>query len=382
MAQQQEQSFAIEKAAPAHLQETSAASRAATATALVQARCVMAIQRPRDWDTVRTKLLRECQRPGFAKAGVYRKPVGGGKTVNGSSVRFAEAAMRYAGNIDVKNEVVHEDEASVTVQVSVLDLETNAGSESSVRVQKTVERASSIGRTVLGKRVNSDGKPVFIVVATEEELVMKINSQVSKARRNLIVQFIPGDITEECKIECQRVFADRTAEDPDAARKQMYDDFAEYDVTPAQIKAHLGHGNPPTVKELSMLRELHSALATGETTWAAITEDQTSDAERKRNEALKAATESAGTATVAVPVVAPVAKNPPSAPANDQPKPRGDVEDALIRIGNCPPEEVEYLRSELRTYEWNRAEISKIAAQFDRVTISSKAPLREPGQEG
>jgi len=379
MTQQQEQNFAIQRVADTNIQETAAASRAASAVALVQARCVMALQRPRDWETVRVKLLKECQRPGFAEAAVYRKPMGGGKKIEDVSIRFAEAAMRYAGNLDVKSETVHEDESSITVQVSAIDLETNAGSETSVRIQKTVERRSSAGRVVLSKRVNSDGENVFIVVATEDEMVGKVNSFVSKARRNLIQQFIPGDIVEECKLECQSVYADKTAKDPDTARRRMFDDFARYDVTPAQIREYLGHSNPPTVKELEELRGLHAALATGETTWSAIVDTDRSELKTKQASTMEAL-KSQQAQPVAAPT--PAARKTPSAPVNEAPLPRGDVEDALQRMRDCPLEDLGHLAAELRNvFSWTDDEKAKMRSAFSARRKPNKPASPEPDPE-
>jgi hypothetical protein len=361
MTQPNEQTFAIEKVGPSNLQETAATSRAAAATALVQARCIMAIQRPRDWDTVRTKLLKECLRPAFAKAAVYRKPCGGGKYAEGASVRFAEAAMRYTSNVHVSSETIHEDEASLTIQVMAMDLETNVTTSAEVRVQKTVERASASGRTVLGKRTNSQGNATYIVAATDDEILTKTNALLSKARRNLIMQLLPGDIAEECRQACKTTTADRDAKDPDSARKQMYDDFAEYDVTPAQIKAYLGHSNAPSVKELQALRELHAALSTGETTWTAITEDQRSDAERGKAEVLGAITKQPLPA-----VVVPELKTT---------KPAGDLEDAIARLTNAPPDEVDHIANELRTeYRWTAEQGAKLKATLAKLKPVSVDP--------
>src|SRR3990167_8355491 len=72
--------------------ETSTALLAAQAEAMVKARFVVAMQRPRDFDDVRAKLLRACERPGFAGSATektwgaawYHKPVGDG--VEGFSI--------------------------------------------------------------------------------------------------------------------------------------------------------------------------------------------------------------------------------------------------------------------------------------------------------
>ena len=66
---------------------------AAQGRAQVQARYLMARQNPRDWDLVRQRVLKDCDRPFFADAALYSKPMGNSK-VTGLSIRFAEAAQR------------------------------------------------------------------------------------------------------------------------------------------------------------------------------------------------------------------------------------------------------------------------------------------------
>ncbi|HYG12344.1 MAG TPA: hypothetical protein VD835_20545, partial [Pyrinomonadaceae bacterium] len=98
--------------------ETSTTALAAQAKAQIEARYIVAMQRPRDMDTVRTKLLKECSRPGFAKVARYSKPVGGSK-IEGPSIRFAEAALRCMGNVVPESFVVWDDEEKRVVRVSV-----------------------------------------------------------------------------------------------------------------------------------------------------------------------------------------------------------------------------------------------------------------------
>ena len=57
----------------------------------VEARIASARRWPRSIMRVRERLLADCQRPRFAEAARYRKPVGGGQTAEGWSVRFSEA---------------------------------------------------------------------------------------------------------------------------------------------------------------------------------------------------------------------------------------------------------------------------------------------------
>jgi hypothetical protein len=55
----------------------------------------------------------------------------------------------------------------------------------------------------------------------------------------------------------------------------------------------------------------------------------------------------------------PAAK--PAAP----PPPKGDTEDALQRIYDCPPDELSYLKDELRGFKWTRDEGEKIKVAFE-----------------
>src|ERR1051325_11866299 len=78
--------------------ETASRAVAAREEAAVKARYIMALERPRDLDLVRQRLLKECERPGFAQVAIYAKPVGE-KKVRGLSIRFAEAAIRNFTNV-------------------------------------------------------------------------------------------------------------------------------------------------------------------------------------------------------------------------------------------------------------------------------------------
>src|SRR5688572_6266963 len=79
--------------------ETSVSAAAAQAKAMVEARYVMALKRPRVWDQVRQDILKECKRPSFAhnKSAFYRKPIGQG--VEGLGIRFTEVALRCMTNV-------------------------------------------------------------------------------------------------------------------------------------------------------------------------------------------------------------------------------------------------------------------------------------------
>lgn len=251
--------------------ETNQAALSAQATAMIQARYVMADRRPRSWADVRVRILNDCERPAFAKAARYRKPIG--KGVEGPSIRFAEACMRYAGNMSCDSVPANEDRQKRTLLLTVVDYETNAAYSATVTIPKTVERRDGTGRVVVGERTNSSGQKVFIVEATEDELLNQQNALISKAARTLILRLIPGDIIEEGQMLCMSTLNKRDATDPTSARREVADGFAFSGVMPRELETYLGHPfDITTAKELQELRSTLAAINDGETTWAAVME--------------------------------------------------------------------------------------------------------------
>jgi hypothetical protein len=251
--------------------ETSTTALAAQAKAQIEARYIVAMQRPRDMDTVRTKLLKECSRPGFAKVARYSKPVGGSR-IEGPSIRFAEAALRCMGNVVPESFVVWDDEEKRVVRVSVTDIESNLTYSQDVVVPKTVERKKlGNGQQAIATRANSFGDLVYIVRATDDDLLNKQNALVSKALRTQAIRLLPGDILEECMTAVVKVQSNEDAKDPDAAKKALLDAFAKIGVMPNQLAEYLGHETSQVVAaELVELRAVYSAISEGETTWQAV----------------------------------------------------------------------------------------------------------------
>lgn len=280
------QGFGSDELALQH--ETAANAVAARAKAQIEARYIMALKRPRTWDDVRTRLLKECMRPGFAKAARYRKPVGQG--IEGPSIRFAEAALRYMTNVSVETTVTYDDPTKVILRVSVVDLEANVPYEQDVAVQKTVERRKlGKGQRPLAQRTNSFGDTVYIVEATDDEILNKVNALVSKALRTLALRLLPGDILEECMAKCIMVARDEDAKDPDAARKAMTSAFFDLGVSAGQLGEYLGHDVAQLApKELEELRALYAALRDGETSWQEIMDSrETEQTDAQKNGATK-----------------------------------------------------------------------------------------------
>jgi len=249
------------------LAETASSAVAAQATAAVQARYLMAMKNPRDWDDVRVRLLKECQRPRFAEVARYLKPVG--KGVEGPSIRFAEAALRCMGNVLPETATIYDDAKKRILRQSVTDLEANVTYSMDVVIEKTIERSKlRDGQKPIAVRTNSSGYKVFIVEATEDDLLNKQNALISKALRQNGLRILPGDILDECMSAVIATQRNEDQRDPDAARKKLVDAFAAIGVKPSDLKTYLGHdlgsSSPP---ELAELRAVYAAIRDGEGSW-------------------------------------------------------------------------------------------------------------------
>lgn len=254
----------------APLAETAGQVLAAQARALVEARYTIAVAKPRDWDRVRERLLRECERPSFAEVAIYRKPVGDG--IEGPSIRFVETALQCMGNVLVESPTIYDDDEKRIVRVGVMDLENNCAYSKDVTVMKRVERRRlAEGQTPIRSRTNSRGQTVYLVAASDDECLNSENALVSKALRTQGLRLVPGWLVAEGEAKVRTTRQKRDAEDPDAAKRKLLDAFTGLGISVEQIKTYLGHdGATLTPKEREELRGLYAALRDGETTWREI----------------------------------------------------------------------------------------------------------------
>lgn len=258
------------------LQETASTAVAAQAKAMVEARYVMALRRPRQWDQVRQDLLKECRRPSFAnnKSAYYRKPIGNG--VEGLGIRFVEVALRCMTNVLVETTMIFEDDVKEIHRVSVTDLESNLTYPMDVRVTKTVERSKPADDgTYISVRKNSYNKNVYTVPATDDDLLNKRAAQISKAIRTLGLRIIPGDLQDEAETIIKAIRLDEAARDPDAERKRIADAFGEIGVKASDLAEYLGHSlDTCAPAELVNLRGIYGAIRDGEASWKSVMENK------------------------------------------------------------------------------------------------------------
>jgi hypothetical protein len=250
--------------------ELASQALATQARAAIEARYVMAMQRPRDLMKVRDRLLQDAKRPAFAKEAIYHKPIG--KGVEGPSIRLAEAAVRAMGNIYCPVFAIYDDAETRVIRVTATDLETNVTFDKDVTVRKTVERNNlQQGQSAIASRIGARGQMVYIVEASDDDILNKENALASKAMRECALRLIPGDIKAEVLDACRETTRKNIADDPDAEQKRMCDAFRECGVSIDQLKEYLGHPiEQTTVPELTTMRALYLALKDEETTWREI----------------------------------------------------------------------------------------------------------------
>ncbi len=284
--------------------EHSIVAQAEAAKMRIQARFIMAKNDRRNDLDVRSKILQACQRSRFAEVARYRKKQGGGKVcgmkdcptakrtrdgicgfVCGPSVRFADEAVKFMGNIDVIKEILFEDEDQRIVQVSTLDLETNLGKAETQIIKKTIERRTPReGQEVIGERKNTKGELVFIIKASDDETSTKEARLCAIVRRNLELQLLAQDIIEEGQDEVIKTMMSQTRKDPQAALKAICDGFATLNIQPNDIEKYLEHElSKASPEEIQELREWFTSIREGQATVADFREGKDTPEDKQKN---------------------------------------------------------------------------------------------------
>lgn len=259
-----------------------AAMAAATGKAMVEAQYAIAFQRPRDYFQCLQALEKECRRPGLAQIAEYRLPRGG-KTITGPTVHLANACARAYRNLRVEVVITHDDQYRRGGLVMVLDMDPEANNvrTGAWSIDKTVERRSlKQGEDALEQRVAADGSHViYVVQASEADVLQKQNAQTSRIERNLILKMIPGDMLESALEWARETNASSAKVDPQAALKKVADGFLGIGVTVKQLAEYLGHGlDKVTPEEVVDLRGIYQAIRSGDTNWLQVIEEKKAEA--------------------------------------------------------------------------------------------------------
>lgn len=265
--------------------ETAIAAVQAREMARINAAYISAERHPRQWLDVQVRLLDHCKRPGFAEVAWYKKPAGK-KKINGQwvetyaeglSARFAEVARQEMGNISTETTIVYEDHLARIVRATTLDLQHNTVDSREFTIAKFVEKRGEKkgdsweppkGREVISQRLNSYGEPTYLVVATDDEIRAKMNSEISKTTRDESLRLIPKDIRDLCAEKVNLVRNDPKAIDPTAARNKLINGFAELNVLPSDITTYMNTAvDKLSPAQINDLRGLYQAIRDGELTF-------------------------------------------------------------------------------------------------------------------
>ena len=242
-------------------QDATTAALAAQSQARIQARVLVALNRPRNPDTVRQNLLNLCESSAFAESAVYVLPRGQG--VEGLSIRFAEEAARLHGNLDIETPVIAENDERMVVRVSCTDLETNTSYMTDLSISKTVERKSKKGE-VIRERLNSKGETIYIVRANESDFTTKKNAEISKAMRTQILRLLPEQLKAEAKARLDQVRQANVPQDPEARRRKLVDAFGKIGIDAEALTRFVGRPlSTLTAEDFTSLQGVWSAVKEG-----------------------------------------------------------------------------------------------------------------------
>ena len=223
-----------------------AASDQQRAIAEVQASLLIAQSCPRNELKARDKLLVACQRLRLAEGAVYTYKRGGTE-VKGPSIRLAEAAARYYGNLDYGFREVSRRPGESEVEAYCWDKESNT------RVSRLF--------TVKHLRDMKGGKTVALTA--ERDIYEAIASQAQRRVRSAILEIIPGDIIEDALDACDRTLKAAVPDLPRAI-KGMVQAFAPMGVNKTMLETRMGRNVEAfQAADIISLRHIYAGMKDG-----------------------------------------------------------------------------------------------------------------------
>ena len=222
-----------------------AASDQQRAIAEVQASLLIAQSCPRNELRARDKLLVACQRLRLAEGAVYTYKRGSTE-VKGPSIRLAEAAARYYGNIDYGFREVSRRPGESEVEAYCWDKESN----------------TRVSRLFTVKHLRDKGGK-SIALSTERDIYEAIASQAQRRVRSAILEIIPGDIIEDALDACDRTLRAAVPDLPRAI-KGMVQAFATMGVNKAMLETRIGRNIEAfQAADIISLRHIYAGMKDG-----------------------------------------------------------------------------------------------------------------------
>lgn len=255
----------------------------------LQASAGLARQNPRDEMNAWNKLLKACEREGFAEDALYVFPRGG-KSIEGPSVNLAREAARLWGNIWVIAPLIVTDTAEERkIRVLVWDLETNQRREAEDCFAKLIQR----------KAEGEDGKKITRwVVPDERDLRELTNRRAAILERNCILHLLPHDMVEGSVEQVKRTLRKAaTGNKPETQGSvtngtptpvgakaeptkvaKLLEGFGQLKVLPSMIEKYLGHPiEALTAMEYQVMVGIGKTMRDTGASWESITGQKESD---------------------------------------------------------------------------------------------------------
>jgi hypothetical protein len=304
--------------------ELGRATAESAARAEIESCIIVAKKFPRNEEECFQKLMKACQRPGFAADATYNFPRGD-KEVTGPSVNLAREAARVWGNMRFGLHILRDDDETRLVRGWAWDVETNTKVEFDDDFKKLIQRK------VKGK----PGETVWLE-PDERDLRELTNRRGAIVERNSILKVVPKDLIEKALYICSQTVANEAATDPDSARNRLIVDFGAINVTVSQLEEKLGHPlRQSTSEELTELRGVCNSIRDGNSTWAQYVKGADGKSAEKSAES-KANEESLAKGQEALKQHQEQAKQPaePSRPAGESPRPIS-CDEACFRLAQA-----------------------------------------------
>lgn len=195
-----------------------AASEQQRSVAEVQARMMIARSNPRDERKCMDAILRDCTRPTLAAQAQYQY-ARGGTSINGASIRLAEAIARRWGNISSGIKEISRAGGYSECIAYCWDLESGYYDERQFQVKHW-----------------RDTKQGGYQLTDERDIYEAIANIAQRRKRAVILTVIPGDVIEAALEQCEETLNANVDLSPEALKK-MSDAFqAEFGVTRGQIE--------------------------------------------------------------------------------------------------------------------------------------------------
>lgn len=244
-----------------------------------QSLLILAQRNPRDADKCREKILARCADPAFAESAFYalprtkrfesdddfvefkrkhpeawKDPKDNNRIhffIYGNSIRAAEVVERTWGNLMVAESFVKETESQIVWGVQVYDAESNFYRPGEVAIPKMWRR---------WRNGSQQWEPV-----PADELNIQIRSQLSRIRRNLILEVCAGDLIDQM-LETSRKAAEKQAStDGGASLDKVFEKLDEVGMSEADVFSILNVGTKEeiTPKMVATLRGVYTVLRDG-----------------------------------------------------------------------------------------------------------------------